>query len=172
MKLIVGLGNPGEQYEGTRHNIGVDAVRAFAASRKIGLRDRRFRSLWGESGGLGLLLPRTYMNRSGAAVGEALAETGCDAKDLLVVHDDLDLALGRIKLDFNAGGAGHRGVESVIETIGSKAFHRVRIGIGRPPAKDDVEGYVLSPFAEPEKEEALKSVEQAVQKIEEWSHEV
>lgn len=158
MALIVGLGNPGPAYEGTRHNLGYLVVRRVA--RELGLpRFRRVRhGLTTSSGGgnasgnpaLGpgtiLLLPTTYMNRSGLAVASALGRrpAGLGPADLIVVHDDLDLACGRLKIRLGGTSGGHRGVASIIEVLGRDDFWRVKLGIGRPPSDLDPIDFVLA----------------------------
>jgi peptidyl-tRNA hydrolase, PTH1 family len=154
MKMVVGLGNPGEKYDGTRHNVGFDVVEAVAEAAGIAIAKKSFSSLCAKEKFEGretlFLLPQTYMNRSGEAVREAMAFYKIAPKDLMVVHDDLDLPLGRLKTDFNSGAAGHKGVGSIIDLIGTKEFHRIRLGIGRPERKEEVEGFVLSPFRDDE----------------------
>lgn len=170
MRLIVGLGNPGREYEQTRHNLGFRVVQAFAEGIRISR--KQFHSLWGEGpfGGekVGFLLPQTYMNRSGEAVSEAVRFFGLPPEDLLVVHDDIDLALGRVKLDFDAGAAGHRGVASVTESLGTRQYHRLRLGIGRPAPREEVEPYVLEPFGENQEEEVSKMMSESIHKISDW----
>lgn len=119
-----------------------------------------------------LLLPQTYMNLSGKAVREASDFYKLSPVQVAVVHDDLDLALGRVKWDFEAGAGGHRGVSSTIDHLGTKAFYRVRMGIGRPATKEQVEGYVLTPFAKDEREAVEAMTEEAVGLLEKWILEV
>lgn len=118
-----------------------------------------------------LLLPQTYMNLSGKAVREALDFYKLSPQQVVVTHDDLDLVLGRVKWDFEAGAGGHRGVSSIIDHLGTKAFYRVRLGIGRPDRKEEVEGYVLSAFAKSEKEAVEAMTEEAVGLLEKWIQE-
>src|SRR3989338_4154971 len=151
MKLVVGVGNPGEPYRRTRHNVGAELVMRTAERCGISLRSERFGSHAGDGEMSGvkllLLLPQTYMNRSGEAVGSASRYHRVPPENVMVVHDDIDLALGRVKLEFNAGAAGHKGVLSVADHLKTTAFFRIRLGIGRPERKEEVESYVLSPFA-------------------------
>ncbi len=114
------------------------------------------------------LLPQTYMNRSGEAVREARDFFRVEPEQMMVVHDDLDLALGRLKLDFDAGAAGHRGVASITDTLGTKAYHRIRMGIGRPHRKEQVESFVLSPFSPEEEPVAEQMVEEAKSSLRKW----
>jgi PTH1 family peptidyl-tRNA hydrolase len=175
MKLVVGLGNPGEKYEETRHNVGCKAVERLAERHGVRISKKGFSSLWGK-GSVGgedvlFLLPQTYMNLSGGAVREVLDYYRLAAGRLAVAHDDLDLPLGRVKWDFDAGAAGHRGVASMIDHLGTKAFYRARMGIGRPERKEDVENFVLSPFAKGEREAAEAMTEEAVGLLEKWIQE-
>jgi PTH1 family peptidyl-tRNA hydrolase len=151
------------------------AVGRFAEEEGIEISKKGFSSLWskGKIGGREVLflLPQTFMNRSGEAVREIKDYYRIGDRELTVVHDDLDLPLGRVKLDFDAGAAGHRGVGSMIETLGTKGFYRIRIGIGRPMKKEEVEGYVLSPFGEGEKEIVQEAIKSATQLLKKWIYE-
>ena len=161
MDLIAGLGNPGRTYAGTRHNIGFTVIKAL--SRKICVRSvsRRFlsRSTLAEKDGKELILlrPLTYMNLSGKSVKAWVDHYQIDPDRLLIIHDDLDQPFGRIKLAKQGGAGGHRGIQSIIDHLGSNAFSRVKIGIGRPEHGERIEDYVLSPFYETQKE-ILKDV--------------
>lgn len=165
--LLVGLGNPGPAYRFTRHNVGFMVLDALAEGQ--GIRWRRTPlaelALWEREGGLVVLLkPQTYMNASGIAVGQAVREWGFPPERVVVVHDDLDLPFGRIRLKRSGGDGGHRGVRSVIEAIGPN-FLRLKIGIDRPPRKEEVVDYVLSPFSEGEAQmlpEVIKKASQAL----------
>ena len=171
--LIVGLGNPGSDYEKTRHSVGFEVVGRLASAAGLLLKTKSFSSLYGKGQVEGhevlLLLPQTFMNLSGQAVREAKDYYKVEAKDLLAVHDDLDLPLGRVKLDFNAGAAGHRGVESVVDHLGTKAFYRIRMGIGRPQkGREDVESFVLSRFTQEEGETAEQMIEASLKILRDW----
>jgi PTH1 family peptidyl-tRNA hydrolase len=150
MKLFVGLGNPGAQYAGHRHNIGFMAVDRIAADHGFSPWRSRFQGQTSE-GQLGgekvlLLKPGTYMNRSGQSVGEALRFFKLTPGDVTVFHDELDLAPGKLRLKQGGGHAGHNGLRSIHEHLGD-AYGRVRLGIGHPGHKDAVAGYVLHDFA-------------------------
>ena len=150
MKLFVGLGNPGADYAGHRHNIGFMAVDRIAADHGFGPWKRGFKGQVAE-GRLGdqkvtLLKPETFMNDSGAAVQAAMAFYKLAAADITVFHDELDLAPGKLRLKTGGGHAGHNGLRSIHGQIGD-AYHRVRLGIGHPGHKDAVAGYVLHNFA-------------------------
>lgn len=160
-QLIVGLGNPGEAYRLTRHNVGFMVVDRLAHRNRISLDKRQFDVAvgLGRVGGQPVILakPMTFMNLCGPAVRSIAHSFNLDRRDLLVVHDDIDLAFGKIKIKQKGGDGGHKGVESLIEAFGSGEFARVRIGIGRPDTKQEVEGYVLDRF-DARQEEVLDEV--------------
>jgi len=162
-KLVIGLGNPGDEYERTRHNIGFMAVDAIAEKNGGSAWKKKFKGLISTSGNNILLKPQTFMNLSGESAREALSFYQLSAEDVIVFHDDLDLAPGHIRIKKGGGSGGHNGLKSLDTHIGQD-YWRVRIGIGRPmredadgeaPAKpvkgDAVSGYVLSPFAKKDK---------------------
>lgn len=173
MKLIVGLGNPGDTYKNSRHNIGFAVVRALSRAHQAALvRDKTVSCLCVKAkiGGhnVVLALPLTFMNLSGQAVAALLDRHNACVKDLLVVSDDLDLDLGRLRLRPSGSSGGHRGLGSVIDALGSREFARLRLGIGRPhPGKAGVD-YVLSPFLKKEKVILDESVSRAVSCCEAW----
>ena len=148
--LIVGLGNPGFEYKHTRHNIGFTIVYLWSRDLRVRLTGRRFRSRHVRARFKGkeilLLCPQTYMNQSGRSVRACVSHYGLNDERILVIHDDLDLPLGRIRVIRNGGAGGHKGVLSIIEHLNSPRFPRIKIGIGRPRCGEDVEDYVLSPF--------------------------
>jgi PTH1 family peptidyl-tRNA hydrolase len=153
MKLFVGLGNPGGQYAFNRHNVGFMAVDAIAAAHDFPAWRKRFSGLVAE-GKLGqeqvlLLKPQTFMNESGRAVGEAVRFYKLDLSEVVVFHDELDLAPGKVRVKTGGGVAGHNGLKSLTAHIGND-YVRVRIGIGHPGSKDLVTGYVLRDFAKAE----------------------
>ncbi len=150
MRLLVGLGNPGARYAGNRHNIGFMAVQEIAKRHGIGPWRRRFQGVACE-GPIGgeralLLLPGTYMNKSGRAVGEAAHFYKLPLTDITVFHDEIDLPPGKVRVKVGGGIAGHNGLRSISEHIGND-YRRVRIGVGHPGDKNLVEHYVLSDFA-------------------------
>lgn len=152
--LVIGLGNPGREYRRNRHNAGAMVVDRLARTlgktfqRKVG------QALVLEAGRNGreviLAKPTVYMNESGRSVASLLRSFRLDPADLLVVCDDLDLPLGRIRLRPEGGSAGHRGLDSVVHALGSRSFARLRVGIGRPPGSTDPVDYVLEDFLEKE----------------------
>ena len=149
MALVVGLGNPGPSYRGTRHNAGFlvldELARRWGASFSSDRVAERARS-----GDHRLLKPLTFMNVSGRAVQADMSRHGISPADLVVVHDDLDLPLGRLRLKHGGGAGGQKGVKDIAERIGPD-FHRVKVGIGRPPERWTVENWVLSRFREDER---------------------
>src|SRR6267154_443357 len=150
MLLFVGLGNPGAKYARNRHNIGFMAVQAIARRHGFAPWRRRFQGVATE-GTIGaervlLLLPGTYMNESGRAVAEAAQFYKLALPDIVVLHDEIDLAPGKVRVKTGGGSAGHNGMRSISSHVGND-YRRVRIGVGHPGAKDLVHGYVLSDFA-------------------------
>ncbi len=169
MKVVVGLGNPGRKYERTRHNAGFLAVDALARSLRFDLSGEKYHALVGKAriGGQDTLLakPQTFMNESGRSVGAILRYTTATTADLIVVHDELDLPLGSVRIKIGGGHGGHNGLRSIVDHVGSSEFVRIRVGIGRPPAGRDAADYVLSPFLPAEKEAAEKAVERAAEAV-------
>jgi len=149
--FIFGLGNPGREYERTRHNIGFIALDKLSVEWKIEISRFRYKSLVGEGKFAGnrilLVKPQTYMNNSGAAVHSFMRFYKLDSDRLLIIHDDLDLPFGSIRIRKGGGSAGQRGMQSIISKIGTDEFARLRIGIGRPPGKMDPMDYVLKKFS-------------------------
>jgi len=154
--LIVGLGNPESDYADTRHNLGFACVRELARRCGVRVDKKRWQSLVGrsESRGVWLVMPQTYMNLSGQAVAKAMKDTGIDATDTWVVYDELDLPLCRMRIRLGGSGAGHNGVRSIIESLGTDEFVRFRVGIGKPARKGSTSGrqYVLGRFTRAEAE--------------------
>ncbi len=155
MLLFVGLGNPGSSHAGNRHNVGFMAVQAIAKRHGLGPWRRRFQGVAtdGPIGGerVQLLLPGTYMNESGRAVAEAAHFYKLGTGDVVVFHDEIDLAPAKVRVKTGGGVAGHNGLRSITAHIGND-YRRVRIGVGHPGHKDLVHGYVLSDFAKDERE--------------------
>lgn len=150
MKYIIGLGNPGLEYKATKHNIGFEVIRALAKENGIKINKKFHFSVFGTgritNQEVTLVLPQTYMNLSGNAVSELFRREVKDVKDLLVVCDDINLELGKIRLKKQGSSGGHKGLESIIHTLGSSDFSRLRIGIATEVHKGDITRYVLSPF--------------------------
>lgn len=155
MKILVGLGNPGDKYEQNRHNVGFMAVEAIAENHSGGPWKRRFQGFASEVD-IGrerclLLKPSTFMNESGRSVGEALRFYKISPADVIVFHDELDLEPGRVRVKFGGGHAGHNGLKSLSAHIGND-YHRVRIGIGHPGSREAVVSYVLHDFSKKDRE--------------------
>jgi PTH1 family peptidyl-tRNA hydrolase len=161
VKLIVGLGNPGAAYRLTRHNVGFMVTDRLAHRHRISFDSRKFKSIFGlgriDGRRVILAKPMTFMNLSGPSVRDLAHFFSLDKENLLVIHDDIDLVFGKIKIKQKGGDGGHKGVKSLVEVFGSGAFARVRIGIGRPDTKQEVKGYVLSRF-DASQEEVLDEV--------------
>jgi len=174
MKLIVGLGNPGKIYEQTRHNIGSTVVKKLSQNHKVVLK----RGLFGSSlnakcriNGLDCLLavPLSYMNLSGGAVKALIKKHKVALEDLIIIHDELDLEAGKIKLKAGGSSGGHNGLESVIKVLASNEFCRLRIGIGRPEHKlADISAYVLSAFKKSEAAIVAEAIEKSCRALEIW----
>lgn len=171
MYLILGLGNPGPEYDRTRHNAGYLVVDALAGKHRIKISQHKYNSHYGDGEidncRVVISKPLTYMNESGKAAKAILNALDIPLENVIVVHDDIDIPLGKIKIKHEGGDAGQRGVRSLINTLHSDRFTRVRVGIGRPANQnDDISDYVLSPFGKEEREQFRDVVEQAVQLIE------
>jgi len=159
MKLIVGLGNPGPGYANNRHNIGFICLNRFARTHgiKFDKNQGKARTGSGEVGGAQVVLarPQTYMNLSGESVSRLVKKFDVDPGDLIVIHDDLDLPLGKIRIRQDGGSGGHKGVKSIVASLGCTDFLRLRVGIGRPsfpePSENDIIHFVLNAFTPEEK---------------------
>jgi len=166
--LVVGLGNPGPEYAGTRHNVGFEVANVLAARWELPRARKRFAGLVtdGRTGPGGprvaVLLPQTYMNDAGRSAGPARGAYGVDLDRVLVLHDEIDLPFGEVQARVGGGLAGHNGLRSLKRELGGSGFARVRIGVGRPPTTDPdrVAAYVLGRFREP-REEVAALVERA-----------
>ncbi|NIQ02126.1 MAG: aminoacyl-tRNA hydrolase [Nitrospinaceae bacterium] len=171
MNLVLGLGNPSPRYETTRHNLGFLVVDSLADKYKIKLDQHQHRALSGrgEIEGHPVVVSKamTYMNESGSAARALLQALDLSPERMIVVHDDIDLALGKIKVKFQGGNAGHGGVGSIIDRLETGRFARVRAGVGRPEENSDVVDYVLSPFPDEEIPAVNEMLDKAVRRIEE-----
>ena len=163
MKLIVGLGNPGRAYANNRHNIGFICLNHFARSHgiKFDRKQGRARIGMGKVTGSELVVakPQTYVNLSGKSVSQLVRRFNISLDDLIIIHDDLDLPLGKIRLSYSSSSGGHKGIDSIIKELGSQDFIRLRVGIGRPAeaSEDEIIAYVLSDFT-PEQKQAIAPV--------------
>lgn len=165
MKLIVGLGNPGKEYEMTRHNIGWMALDRLAKEWNIDVTKNKYRALYGEGTVKGekvvLLKPMTYMNLSGESLSQAMQWYKPEIQDIVVLYDDMDIPLGKLRLRTKGSPGGHNGIKSLIQHLGTQEFNRVRMGVGRPHPGSDVIKHVLTNF----RKEEVEEVENAVSKI-------
>ena len=169
MNLIVGLGNPEKAYANNRHNIGFRCINKLAKLQGIPLAQRGCQAQFGigQIAGRDVVLakPRTFMNLSGKSVKLLVQRFQTPLSNLLVIHDDLDLPLGKLRLYSGGGSGGHKGVESIITQVGSQDFSRIRVGIGRPQEDEDAAAYVLSDFSPEERavvEDTIARVSQAI----------
>lgn len=165
MSIIVGLGNVGQEYEGTRHNIGFDVVDLLAntLSVEFGTGNGPFLVAEGRHKGRNIILvkPTNYMNRSGTAVKKALAKYKTDKKDCLIIYDDLNLPVGATRMKPGGSDGGHNGIADINEKLGSREYPRLRVGIGNDFKKGRQVDYVLSPFDQSEMEEVEASIQKA-----------
>ncbi|MFT4704018.1 MAG: PTH1 family peptidyl-tRNA hydrolase [Bradymonadia bacterium] len=153
--LVVGLGNPGQKYDRTRHNIGFDVVRELARRYGVGLSDKKFKGVFGHGDVAGrtlcALLPQTFMNLSGEAVQPCLGFYKLTTASLIVAHDDIDLVTGKVRLKVGGGHGGHNGLRSLDKLLPNKDYLRVRLGVGRPPEPNaNVANWVLGHFGSDE----------------------
>lgn len=175
MKLVFGLGNPGRRYEGTRHNIGAMVVAELARRHASGPVKGKFHAEVVEASLAGqqalLLVPTTYMNLSGASVQEVQAFYKVPLDDLLVICDDLNLPLAKLRFRPKGSSGGQKGLEDIIRRLGTEEFGRLRIGIGQPPEGWDWADFVLSKFAKHEASEIQQSVRLAADAVADWARE-
>lgn len=172
MKLIVGLGNPGSQYEQTRHNIGFEVINGLSKQFGIPINQSKFKGLYGTGLYKGekvlLLKPLTYMNLSGESIRAIMDYYHIDMDDLIVIYDDLDLPVGKVRLRQRGSAGGHNGIKSTISHLGSQQFNRIRIGIDRPVSGMNIADYVLAKFQKEEQIEVEFAVEKSVQACAAW----
>jgi peptidyl-tRNA hydrolase, PTH1 family len=168
--LVVGLGNPGEEYAKTRHNVGAEVVEILARRHGGKLRKQKERSLTDEVtvGGkrMALAIPLTYMNLSGEAVAPLVRRYGVEPAQLVVVQDEMDFELGRLQVKNGGGLAGHNGLKSIVAHLRTQDFVRVRIGIGKPPGSRQGADHVLRRFSKAERQEIDVTVEEAADAVE------
>jgi len=165
-RLIVGLGNPGEEYAGTRHNIGFDVVDQIAEKLKIDLRKKGEALIgWGKWRGrpVGLLKPLTFMNRSGLAVEKIARDQKLAPEDIFIIVDDINLPVGKCRIRSKGGDGGHNGIEDIIDWLDSDSFPRCRLGIGNDFERGQQANYVLSPFDPDDEELVSTSIKQATE---------
>jgi PTH1 family peptidyl-tRNA hydrolase len=169
MILVAGLGNPGSEYASTKHNLGYLTVDEIGKRTGIDLKKKKFRGLYGEGAlnndKLILLKPETYMNRSGESVSSAASFYNIPAENIIIIHDELDLPAGTVRIKAGGGSAGHKGITSVMNELGSGDFIRIRIGIGKPEQKSGTVSHVLSKFKKGESELLRESVFRAADAV-------
>lgn len=169
MRLIVGLGNPGTRYRDTRHNVGFRCVDRMAREWEIGPWDRRAKAVLGTGTHSGeeivLAKPRTFMNNSGEGVLYLLARFKAQPEDLLIVYDEMEIPLGRLRIRASGSDGGHNGIKSIISALQSQAFPRLRIGIGHAPPGADPIAHVIGPFTEEESKVMTEAEKRSVQAV-------
>ena len=167
MKILVGLGNPGTSYQWTRHNIGFQVVDRVAEENQISICHKRFKAELGKGRirfkDVVLVKPLTFMNLSGEAVRKVVDFYKTGIEDLVVIHDDLDLAFGSLRIKRWGGDGGHQGIRSIIDSLGGNNFLRLKVGIGRPPPGMDPADYVLRPFNGTERHQLEEIVSRAAE---------
>ncbi|MCR5366907.1 MULTISPECIES: aminoacyl-tRNA hydrolase [Eubacterium] len=170
MKVIAGLGNPTKKYEGTRHNMGFSAIYQIADRYNIKMNILNHKALIGTGIIAGekvmLVMPQTFMNLSGESIGEILRYYKLTPEDLIVLYDDIDLDIGKLRIRAKGSAGGHNGIKNIIAHIGTTEFDRVRIGVGHKPEGRDLADYVLSRFSSEELPVVRDSVSKAADAIE------
>ena len=172
MKCIVGLGNPGGRYQGTKHNVGFDTIDNLLKRNHLQLNNQKFSAdytIWHRQGEKVILVePYTYMNLSGQAVLPLMTYYGIHLDNLLVIYDDLDLEPGRIRLRQKGSAGGHNGIKSLIQLLGTQDFKRIKIGIGRPEPGWKVADHVLAPFKADQRQVIDQAIDQSAEIAEAW----
>ena len=171
MYLIVGLGNPEEEYSNTRHNMGFNTINKISQQYNIEVKQNKFQALYGsgmiEKEKVILLKPQTYMNLSGNSVKEVVDFYKIEKEKILVIYDDMDIEPGKIKIRKKGSAGGHNGMKSIIQMIGTEEFPRIRVGIGRPIHKDDEINYVIGAIPEEDLKRLDEGIEKAQKAVEE-----
>ena len=172
MKVIIGLGNPGMKYAGTRHNIGFDTVTALADKYNIKINNKKFNGLIGDGfiGGEKVLLvqPQTYMNLSGECVGQIADFFKIEPENLIVICDDINLDTGRLRIRAKGSAGGHNGLKNIIAHLGTEAFPRIRVGVGEKTEGWDLADYVLARFSKDDEPVMREAIKNAVGAVETW----
>ncbi|WP_017729505.1 aminoacyl-tRNA hydrolase [Halalkalibacterium ligniniphilum] len=172
MKLIVGLGNPGAKYAGTRHNVGFDIIDRCAENLQLEMNQTKFKGLYGSIIRNGekvfLLKPQTYMNLSGESVRPFMDYYQIPLEDLLVIYDDLDLPVGKIRIRVKGSSGGHNGIKSLIAQLGTQEFKRIRVGVDRPPAGVSVVNHVLGGYRPEERPHIEQAIDLSAKAAEQW----
>lgn len=168
MKFIFGLGNPGRKYSKTRHNLGMMTSQELAGKMNVKINKHLETCSYGKSDkndGIIIVLQDVYMNQSGPVVEELMEKMDLKPDDLIVIHDDLDLEFSRLRIKTSGGSAGHKGLNSIIEALGTDRFVRLRMGIGKPENAQDATEYVLQRFREPEEKKLDGFIKHAIDAI-------
>jgi len=172
MRIIVGLGNPGKQYEATRHNIGFHVIDELAKRLNIPMTQSKFNGMYGVTQvgteKVMLLKPLTYMNLSGECIIPMMDYFDVEDNQIVVIYDDLDLQVGKLRLRQKGSAGGHNGIKSIIQHLGTQEFNRIRIGIDRPKNGMKVPDYVLSKFSEDEKSDMMEAINKSATACEDW----
>ena len=171
MFIIAGLGNPGKEYEGTRHNVGFDVIDRLADRYNISVEERKHRAFCGKGMIAGqkviLVKPQTFMNLSGESIRSVLEYYKVDeTSEFLVIFDDISLDVGQIRIRKKGSAGGHNGIKNIIAQIGTTEFQRIKIGVGEKPKKYDLADYVLGHFSKAEREQMEEGYERAVKAVE------
>jgi peptidyl-tRNA hydrolase, PTH1 family len=172
MKLIIGLGNPGKQYEETRHNVGFKVIDDLSSELQIPLDKSKYNGVYGVGHSAGekiiLVKPLTYMNLSGECVRPLMDFYDIDVEDIIVIYDDLDIPVGKIRIRTKGSAGGHNGIKSMIQHLGTQEFKRIRIGVDRPNNGMKITDYVLGLFNPEEKAGIDQSIKQSTKACEKW----
>ena len=165
MYLIVGLGNPEQEYSNTRHNMGFDTINQISTKYNIETKKSKFQGLYGkgkiEDEDVILLKPQTYMNLSGICIKQFVEFYKIDKEEILIIYDDMDIEPGKIKIKKKGSSGGHNGMKSIIQELGTEEFHRIRIGIGKPLEEQDKINYVIGKIQQQEILKLHEGVEEA-----------
>ena len=166
MYVIPGLGNPGREYEGTRHNVGFMTLDALADKYNIDVREKAFKGLIGkgviEGNKVILVKPQTYMNLSGECIRQVMDYYKVDPSEFIVIYDDISLGVGQIRIRAKGSAGGHNGIKNIIAHLGGQVFPRIKVGVGEKPPKWDLADYVLGHFSKEEQEQMEEGYEHAV----------
>lgn len=169
MKIIIGLGNPGRDYAGTRHNVGFSVIYNISDAYNIKVDTLKHKALIGKGRIEGekviLAMPMTYMNLSGESVRELINYYKCSAEDIIVIYDDVSLGVGRLRVRAKGSAGGHNGIKNIISQLGTDVFTRIKVGVGEKPARMDLADYVLGHFSKEEQPVIRDSADRARQAV-------
>ena len=170
MYVIAGLGNPGREYEGTRHNVGFMTLDALADKYNIDVREKAFKGLIGkgviEGNKVILVKPQTYMNLSGECIRQVMDYYKVDPSEFIVIYDDISLGVGQLRIRAKGSAGGHNGIKNIIAHLGGQVFPRIKVGVGEKPPKYDLADYVLGHFSKVEQELMSEGYDNAVKAVE------